>query len=443
MTQNQTFRGSDPTWANACVGNNGNPTYVDYAKGFSAAANLMLDTVMKDKGVKHPVDNFIYPICFNMRHSVELRLKGTVVHLIKLAKLKGSSINFDLSGSHDIGNIWSFVKSRAAKLDKRYSLFINELDGYIQDIADVDATGQIFRYPADSDSKKHLVDIAVINVLVLKTRFDELEKILDKMNEFNFFVEEEYSLGSFTANLSRAELFDLAYELPPRTTWSNIDFGSVKKTIMEKYGVSCRELSKAIKIIESNYEMGSLISTTPTLKGIDLKDLHIFFDEWVKLHDLERLKDSSKTFEVVNFCDVLMSERINEIDKLISVESECWKVLSKYLDFESVSGLKALYYFARDKYYSEVYVLNYERELSALSVLHEKRPDDYMDAVIHLLNKTNAFDNILTSLYFLGYAEFAENIIERYGLDGCFDWLDRARNRELFLKPELWGYKAY
>jgi hypothetical protein len=82
-------------------------------------------------------------------------------------------------------------------------------------------------------------------------------------------------------------------------------------------------------------------------------------------------------------------------------------------------------------------------ELSELSVLQEKRPDDYRQAVIHLLNKTNAFANILTSLYFLGYAEFAENIIERYGLDGCFDWLDRARNRELFLKPEFWGYKAH
>jgi hypothetical protein len=359
MAQNQTFRGSDPTWANACVGNNGSPTYVDYAKGFSAAANLMLDAVIECGGLKHPVDNFIYPICFNMRHSVELRLKGTVVHLKKLATLKGSSINFDLSGSHDIGNIWSFIKSSAAKLDKRYSLFINKLDGYVQDIADVDATGQIFRYPTDSDSKKHLVDIAVINVRVLKTRFNELEKILDKMNNFNFFVEEEYSQGSFTANLSRAELFDLAYELPPRTTWSNIDFDSVKRTIMEKYGVSGRELSKAIKIIESNYEMGSLISATPTLKGIDLEDLHIFFDEWVKLHNLDRLKDSSKTFEVVSFSDDSMSVRINEIVKLISVKSECWKVLSKYLNFESVSGLKALFYFARDQDYSENYVCIY------------------------------------------------------------------------------------
>jgi hypothetical protein len=442
MAQNQTFRGSDPRWANACVGNNGSTTYVEYAKGFSAAANLMLDAVIEDEGLKHPLDKFIYPICFSMRHSVELRLKGTVVHLKKLAKLKGSSINFDLSGSHDIGNIWSFVKSNATKLDKRYSLFINKLDGYIQDIADIDATGQIFRYPTDSDSKKHLVDVAVINVLVLKMRFDELEKILDKMNDFNFFVEEEYSQGSFTANLSRAELFDLAYELPPRTTWSNINFDSIKETIMKKYGVSSRELSKAIKIIESNYEMGSLISATPTLKGIDLEDLYIFFDEWVKLNDFVRLK-SPKTFEEVSSPDASMLPSINEIIKYRSVESECWKVLSKYLGPESVSGLKALYYFGKDKYYSENYVLSYEEELSKLSFLLEKRPDDYKQDVIHLLNKSNAFDNILLSLYFLGCAEFAENIIERYGLDGCFDWLDRARNRELFLKPEIWSYKAH
>lgn len=56
------------------------------------------------------VDNLIYPICFNMRHSIELRLKGAIQEIIKISKLKGVSLKFDLCGSHDIGNIWSFFQ---------------------------------------------------------------------------------------------------------------------------------------------------------------------------------------------------------------------------------------------------------------------------------------------------------------------------------------------
>jgi hypothetical protein len=69
---NNTFCGAKPTWANACVGNNGNPNYWTYTKGFPQAANLMIKAVLLDRGRQLSVDEYIYPVCFNMRHSVEL-----------------------------------------------------------------------------------------------------------------------------------------------------------------------------------------------------------------------------------------------------------------------------------------------------------------------------------------------------------------------------------
>ena len=67
---NQTFTGSEPTWANACVGDNGQPNYIEYSKGYSKAANLLLNNVLNTRGKE--VDLYIYPICFNMRHSALL-----------------------------------------------------------------------------------------------------------------------------------------------------------------------------------------------------------------------------------------------------------------------------------------------------------------------------------------------------------------------------------
>ena len=56
----------------------------------------------------------------------------------------------------------------------------------------------------------------------------------------------------------------------------------------------------------------------------------------------------------------------------------------------------------------------------------------FSQSILHILNKTNAFDNILISLYFLGYSAEAENIIMKYDLNGCFEWLENAKNRSLF-----------
>lgn len=435
---NLTFRGSDPFWANACVGNNGHPTYVDYAEGFSKAANLMLDKVIENEGHNYYVDVFIYPICFNMRHSVELRLKGTVEQLQKLAKLKGKNLDFNLAASHDIGNIWNFIKFEAQILDKRYLSFLNQLDDYILDIADIDATGQTFRYPTDSEENRHLTNVSTINICVLKNSFSRLEKILDYMNHFNFSIEEEYALKTFTEHLSRAQLFELARQLPARNTWTNDNFANIKENIKGMFSISGKELSKAIKIIEKNYEMASLISALRPLKGATLDDLTVFFDEWIKFHGIEKLK-APLTEESISFAQKedleVVCQAVIEKSKIVS---DCWEVLDKHLNPVSVSDLKALFYFGKDcMNYSENYVRYYEIYLPKIKSAKEEFSTQYKQEILHLLRKPNAFEEILKSLYFLGHSDLAEKLIEKYKFDECSDLLERIRNA----KPRLANYE--
>ncbi|EPV3042857.1 hypothetical protein ACV3HB_002609, partial [Acinetobacter baumannii] len=177
---NRTFLGSEPTWANACVGNNGFVNYLTYAEGFSKAANLILDDLLKNIGKN--VDLFIYPICFNMRHSIELRLKGSIEEINKLAEIKNEKLpSFSLSSSHDIGNIWNYFRQNSELLDLRFQKLNNLLDQTIKDIAEIDPTGQTFRYPADKDDKKHLTEQRIISCKVLKNKFAELEENLDNL----------------------------------------------------------------------------------------------------------------------------------------------------------------------------------------------------------------------------------------------------------------------
>jgi len=186
--QNAAFKGWEPTWANACVGENGDPQIYEYACGCASAANLLLGQVIENEEVSLYTDIYIYiyPICFNMRHAIQLFLKAAVVSLAQLAKCRSSVIPvFDLAGSHDLGNIWTYVKKYALNFDQRYRKLLGELDQYIVDVAEIDATGQVFKYPFDLHNKKHLTSVSVINVVVLKERRDILERLLRSLNCLN------------------------------------------------------------------------------------------------------------------------------------------------------------------------------------------------------------------------------------------------------------------
>lgn len=430
--QNSTFRGSEPTWANACVGNNGNPSYISYANGYSEAANLLIRETLKSRGGKYLVDYFIYPICFNMRHSVELRLKNTVLQLIELSKIKLAKLSFDLDTSHDIGKIWNFIKHESLKLDKRYSRFIDLLDEYITDISEIDATGQTFRYPFSNKSKKHLVKTPVISIGVLYQRFSELEKHLKDLNFFNNSILEEYSMGTFTKNLSRVEILKVAKLLPPRAAWRDASFDECKIKIKKDFDLSNNEFTKAVNFIQTTPEFSSHISITPKLKHLDIKELELFFECWYKKHpkDTNNIEKEEFDFSTLEFI-------FSDIKKELKIEAECWEIASEKLNAEQIGELKALYYFGSCKDYSENYKRILEFEVKDSKLACKRSRNDYRENFIHLLNKTNALHEILISLYFLACDGMAEFIIEKYDLENHFDWLESARNKELFRKHDF------
>ncbi|WP_299143412.1 hypothetical protein [uncultured Vibrio sp.] len=433
--RNSTFRGGEPSWSNACVGYNGSPSYVEYARGFSKAANLIIDQTLSSQDMHINVDDMVYPACFNMRHSVELRLKGAIEELGLIASWKGARLNFDLVGSHDIGNIWTFFKRESENLDTRYRAINEKIEPTILDIADVDATGQTFRYPIDNESQRHLTDIAIINFNVLKAKFIALERELDNLLFLTEFLTEEYSLKTFTKKLSRQQLFSLADELPSFSTWKNESFKETKKTVRKQFSLSSNDLTKAIDIIKSNYELRHKIDYRLPLKGIDEYDLIWFLDFWMELNP-EILSRQDK----VGLVEIDVDSIVDSLQREATIKAKFWDNLNGYLTVESLAGLNAIYYFARDKMFSETYVRSYENELKESTMHLKDGVDGAWESLMHLADKTNFFDNLVMSLFFLHYDDLAEELMDIYGTVNAFRWLDRARSRDLFSLPELAGY---
>lgn len=432
--ENLTFICAEPSWANACVGDNGNPSYIQYAMGFSQAANLLIEQVIKDD-IKYPVDDFIYPVCFNMRHSVELRLKGAITELQKLEKIAGKNLDFDLSGSHDIGRVWDFFKNKSEEFDLRYSEINQNIEPTILDIADIDATGQTFRYPVSTESQKHLVEVGCINFVVLKERFNVLEAHLDALLELNDFLVLEYEQGSFTSRLSRAQLFKLAHELPDYSEWREEHFKDIKEAVKISYSLpSNRALTEAINIIKGHYELAPMLGLNVGLHGINREELFTFLTYWHQYH--EDAKEN--TLGGATISSSASIDVFGYLERTSKIKVDIWADASKWMTNEKLAGFQALFYFGKELGFSEQYTVNYDYHLPSLSV--DKKSKYIKEGFMNLLIKTNCFSNILKSLYFLKHDKLAKNLIEHFDWEDVFKWQERAETREMFKLPNYSQY---
>ncbi|KJK04661.1 hypothetical protein [Pseudomonas tussilaginis] len=430
--KNSTFRGAEPTWANACVGNNGSPSYVEYSLGFSKAANLLISAVLNNRSTQLTTDAFVYPICFNMRHSVELRLKGAISSLHQLAELKQKKLQFNLKGTHDLNKIWTYFKTESAGVDDRFTNINQMIEPTILDIAEVDPTGQTFRYPYSMKSVKHLTDVPLINFGVLLRRFRKLEADLDELLKLYEWLTIEYSHSKHT-KIQRNKLFALANDLPPRSTWGADGFDTVKQRLREKYLFSSNQLTKAIKYIEGNHSLASIIGIEKPLLGVTTEDIEGFVNTWMKDNE-----DIKKTYTNENSLEVIdMGSLIKELLNQPSIDRTN---LKKFATPETTAGLHALFYFAYDFNFTEHYESIYARDLHNMRTMANRDHEYLENELLHVYKKSNFLHHLIQSLFVLGHARLAEKIIATHEIEDVLKWISKARNGTLVQHPEFAQY---
>lgn len=424
--KNHTFMNAEPNWANACVGDNGNPNYKEYSKGYSKAANLLLNNVIDNRG--DDVDLLIYPICFNMRHSIELRIKGAINEIEKISKIKGYLLpNFDLITSHDIRNIWSYFKENSNSLDSRFGIINEKLNATILDIANIDPTGQTFRYPESNDDQKHLIEQDVINCYILKSRFKYLEDGLIYLVDS---LIDEYKLGTFTKNLSRQQIFELTKHLPPYEQWNDNSFKTIKAELRIRYKISSNELTKAITNIKNHYEFGSQIGIKKPLAFLKDEDVLELCEIWLKYFQpnfKDYYKPSSETFDPDEYHHFSWEDYVRDLNlRKQGIDLLKYKLSPKY-----IADLQALYYFSYD--YSE----NYSNLYNIYCI--ENKFTDLAESIDDLF-KMVFLEKLIKSLLFLNQTDLAEKIVQTYNLDTVFDFMPQARAKQLFKHSELMCY---
>jgi len=282
---NTLFRGDfNRSSYNACVGNNGGPDIYYYADGYAESVNLLINSITSGNGT---LDTLIYPICFSLRHSVELTVKAQIQDLCRLATIReqplASANEIErVLNQHDILNLWDFYCRHAIASDRRYRDLVTKTEPLIRCIGETDATGQTFRYSYSTDAQKHLTDVSLINVLVLREQFQVIRENLETLTGLTDYLRREYRTGTFTRRLNREDLMAIAEQLPLRQTWGmeTSGFTEIKNSLKISFGIGSRELSEAITKIEACRDMARLIGISANVPGLSVADLNMLNDFW-------------------------------------------------------------------------------------------------------------------------------------------------------------------
>ena len=112
---------------------------------------------------------------------------------------------------------------------------------------------------------------------------------------------------------------------------------------------------------------------------------------------------------------------------------EVWADVGASLTPEIVAGLRALFYFSRDKHYVEYYKVIYDHELE-----EQRHPGEMRRGFKHFLDKTNGLENVIISLFALGRAELAEALLTEHRPN--YSFIEDARSGALFAYPDYADY---
>lgn len=440
--RNETFRGAEPTWANACVGNNGSPGYWEYADGFSYAANLLLNQILDNKD-RNNVDIVIYPICFNIRHAVELRLKHAIIRIRELYEIKKIDKQFNLLNIHDIKNLWNIIVESTKELDKRFSIVVEKIEEYISDISQIDPTGQTFRYPYSNEEVKHLTEESIINLFVIRSRFKKLSQYLSIFVEYIKEISIEYSQGLFTEKLSREDLFKISREIPPYSEWGDHEFLAKKVEIIERHSLSRRNFSEALNKIKEHTELSYFIHNKQDSVSFSKEKIKTFFHHWSQINpqpkiSLEEQQEMAQK-RAKEMLESIGTEREKKqdfnIEELFNEErlfEEYWNSHGKNLSPEDIAYIIS-FYENTDFTYSEYF----QRTLARNKEFTLKATEENKERVSSLFTKSLLFEKTVHNLLLLKEFDLVENLIT--SLDLPIDNYPIQHYKDHINMPDIFG----
>lgn len=269
-------RGVDLEGPIAAVGTNTGGTGAHaYVIGFGYAAQVLLRCLTRrrprDPDEFIPEDALIHPLAYCTRHFVELFLKDVPE---ELHALRGRT--FKSGEHHDIIKLWVEFES-ACGLDRRVNEFPDRLRDAVNAVAQLDPTGQTFRYRKNKDDETHLKDLAIIYVPQFEQAFNAMFEAVQELYASLENLQLEYILGTWTDRLSRTDLQEIARRLGKAGEEGKEALRAAQADICKQFSLSRSQYQAAREQIEKHYLLSRLAGRERPLSQISLETLGVIF----------------------------------------------------------------------------------------------------------------------------------------------------------------------
>jgi hypothetical protein len=371
-----------PHW-NAFVGRQGEERY--YVDGYLEAA-IELATSVLEKDLSGQRDTLVMPILFTARHGLELSLKHAIRELSD-----GRFLNGPAPENHDIAAHWEIL-AKVPRCDAHLPRLVAAMEPFVRSLAAVDEDGQALRYFVRRDGAQSLEDFSLVNLKVVLISLRALQEILKDLRYRVCDLVEERGSGTHTSVCSRSDLFMIAHRLPPRAEWGTPAFMRAKAAIREEFGLSSRQFSDALNIIQRHRQLGAMLGLEFDLAHLDDESAIFAIALWRSLHQRPKEPQPKGGFIIR-----ARAIDIEEIDRAQAALHAAARQLVERLSVEVISDLETVYQMGRGADWPE----NYETRLEQTKAKHATR-DSLFDEAVYLLGKGNLGDAVSNCVDRLG-----------------------------------------
>lgn len=314
----------------ACVGENGGTTDEDIRNGFKRTVELLAESLKDGREVE---DLLVYPIVYNARHSIELSLKIVIKMLWEIEGKKGIKYSDEIIAerkkkihTHNIEELYKMACENK-NIDRRIPAYFENIEDMIR-FYYFDEEGDAFKYELNKENQPHMIKnkISHISIVLLETEFKE---VMEKFDELIYFLRncmDEYSLGTFTKNLSRTDIWDISKRLPDYEEWKTEEFREIKEEIKQEYRLGSKEFSEAVNLIKQNRLFSANIGCEKIFGTITEEELKEYASLVIKYY-FEKNKSKEGN--------------VTEWHKLDGVQQNA-EILKKYLSNSSIETLNTL-----------------------------------------------------------------------------------------------------
>ena len=375
----------------ACVGENGGTTDEDIRNGFKRTVELLTESLKDGQEVE---DLLVYPIVYNARHSIELSLKIVIKMLWEIEGKKGIKYSDEIIAerkkkihTHNIEELYKMACENK-NIDRRIPAYFENIEDMIR-FYYFDEEGDAFKYELNKENQPHMIKnkTSHISIVLLETEFKEVMEKFDELICFLRNCMDEYSLGTFTKNLSRTDIWDISKRLPDYEEWRTEKFREIKEEIKQEYHLGSKEFSEAVNLIKKNRFFSENIGCEKIFGTITQEELKEYASLVKYYFEKNKFKEGNVT----------------EWYKLDGVQQNA-EILKKYLSNSSMETLNTLLCF-------------YDMSNSSLAV--EKLEDVYEYIVgssfdemyiIRKLKQKNACLRIINGMKKCGQVTYAKQL---------------------------------